>query len=605
VTQPSATLRGRLDALESWALVLVLAAMTVLPVIESVARRLLGSDVPGSILYTQHLTLWIGFLGALMATGRGKHLSLATRELIPAGRPRQLAGIYVGTVSTAVTGVLCGASMDMVAADAEMPTYLPGGIPTWVSELIMPVALGLMALRFAWRASERWPGRIVAAVGAGTLVGLLVLGEGAIDVLVWVYALAIVGSLLVGAPVFVGMAGMASLLFFADETPVAAVPAETFRLVASPTLPAIPLLTVAGYILAEGGASKRLLRLARAIVGWAPGGLAVVVSLVCAGFTALTGGSGVTILALGGLVLPMLASERYPPKFSLGLVTTSGSLGLVFPPSLPVILYAVVAQTSVSELFVAGLLPGVLLLTVVSLYGVVTGMRSGTPRQPFEPREALTALWAAKWELSIPLVVALAIFTGFATIVEAAALTVILAGVSQCAVFRDLDLVRDLPRVLGRAAALVGAVLILLGLAMGLTSYLVDAEIPSAMIEWTQATIESPIIFLLLLNVTLLVLGSILEVYSAIVILAPLVAPLAISYGIDPLHLGVVFLINIEVGFLFPPMGLNLIISSTRFNEPLARLYRVTLPFLLIQFAVVLLVTYVPALTTGFLALFR
>ena len=604
MTEALSTIRSGLDKVETWSVLVILAAMTALPTLESLARRLLGTDVPGSILYTQHLTLWVGFVGALLATGRGKHMSLATRELIPA-KWRGAADIYVGLLSTAVCVVLAWASAMLVKADAEMPSTLPGGVPEWVSELVMPAALSLMALRFAWRASPAWLGRAVALVGAFAVVGLLVATEEHAGLLVLPFALAIVGGLLLGAPVFVGMAGMACLLFFADGTPVAAVPAETFRLVASPTLPAIPLLTVAGYILAEGGAGRRLLRLARALVGWAPGGLAVVVCLVCAGFTALTGGSGVTILALGGLVLPMLASERYPENFRLGLVTTSGSLGLVFPPSLPVILYAVVAQTSISELFIAGLLPGLLLLAVVSLYGVVAGVRADTPRQPFALAEAARALWAAKWELTIPGVVALAIFTGFATIVEAAALTVILAAVSQCAVFRDLHPTRDLPVVLRRAATLVGAVLILLGLAMGLTSYLVDAEVPSAMIEWTQTTIESPLVFLLLLNLTLLVLGSVLEVYSAIIILAPLVAPMAASYGIDPLHLGVVFLINVEVGFLFPPMGLNLIISSTRFNEPLTRLYRVTFPFLVIQFAVVLLVTYLPELTTGFLSLFR
>jgi C4-dicarboxylate transporter DctM subunit len=605
VTDVVGKLRATIPKVESWILLVILAGMTLLPTIESVARRLFDSDIPGSILYTQHLTLWVGFLGALMATGRGNHLSLATRELIPAGRLRGLADTYVALLSTTVCVVLAWASAMMVQADAGMPSSLPGGVPEWLSELVMPVALGLMALRFAWRASDRWLERTIALVGAFAVVGLLVLGEEHAGLFVIPFAIAIVGGLLLGAPVFVGMAGMACLLFFADQTPVAAVPAETFRLVASPTLPAIPLLTVAGYILAEGGASQRLLRLARALVGWAPGGLAVVVCMVCAAFTALTGGSGVTILALGGLVLPMLAKEGYPEKFRLGLVTTSGSLGLVFPPSLPVILYAVVAQVSISELFIAGLLPGILLLTVVCGYGVLTGVRADTPRQPFVIGEALAAVWQAKWELSIPMVVALAIFTGFATIVEAAALTVILAAVSQCLVFKDLHPLRELPVVLGRATSLVGAVLILLGVAMGLTSYLVDAEIPSAMIEWTQATIDSPIAFLLLLNITLLVLGSILEVYSAIIILAPLVAPMAASYGIDPLHMGVVFLINIEVGFLFPPMGLNLIISSTRFNEPLARLYRVTLPFLLIQIVVVLIVTYVPGLTTGFLALFR
>jgi len=373
-------------------------------------------------------------------------------------------------------------------------------------------------------------------------------------------------------------------------------------LVASSTLPAIPLLTAAGFVLAEGGASRRLLQLARAVLGWAPGGLAFMVVIVLAGFTAFTGGSGVTILALGGLVLPMLVEEGYGEGFSLGLVTSSGSLGLLFPPSLPVILYAVVAGASVENLFIAGLLPGLLMVILVALMGMVVGIRRHAPRQPFHLGEAGRAFWQAKWELAIPTLVVSSVFTGFATLVEAAALSLILAIVSQAAVFRDLRLRHELPEVLIRGSALVGAVILLLGMAMGLTSYLVDAEVPAAVLAWTKAHIHSPVVFLLVLNAVLLVLGSVLEIYSAVIILAPLLAPLALAYGIDPLHLGIVFLANLELGFLFPPMGLNLILASTRFGQPLTRLWRVTLPFLLVRAVGVLLITYLPAITIGVLA---
>ncbi|MFN7135755.1 MAG: TRAP transporter large permease, partial [Myxococcales bacterium] len=340
---------------------------------------------------------------------------------------------------------------------------------------------------------------------------------------------------------------------------------------------------VAGYILAEGGASKRLVRLARAWIGWMPGGMALMVIFVLAAFTTFTGGSGVTILALGGLVLPMLLSEKYPEGFSLGVVTSSGSLGLLFPPSLPVILYAVVAGASVEDLFIAGFVPCLLLIVLVAVYGIVTGIRHKAPRTPFDVKEAFASLWEAKWEMAIPAVVVLAIFTGFATIVESAAIAVLAAVVSQSFIFRELHPVKQLPGVVVHAATLVGAVLILLGVAMGLTSYLVDAEIPEALLEWTKVHIESKYVFLLALNAVLLVLGSVLEIYAAIVVLAPLLTPMAAAYGIDPLHLGVVFLANLELGFLFPPMGLNLILSSTRFNQPLTRLYKVAFPFLLIM----------------------
>lgn len=592
--------RKLLVHLEHGAVVAVLAAMAVLPVLETLGRRFFGAGVPGGILFTQHLTLWAGFLGALLATGAGKHLALATGELIPEGRLRDAARVYVGGLSAAIAGLLARASVLLVQADSSRESVLPGGIPEWWSEVIMPVAFGLMAVRFLLAASPSWKGRVAGLVFAVALAasGLLEAHAGA---LVVPGAIVIGVGVLAGAPVFAAMAGMAMLLFFADGVSVAAVPTETFRLVASSTLPAIPLLTVAGYVLAEGGASRRLLRFARALMGWAPGGLALVVVLVLAVFTTFTGGSGVTILALGGLVLPMLVQEKYPEGFSLGLVSSAGSLGLLFPPSLPVILYAVVAGASVEDLYIAGLFPGLLMLALIAGYAMWRGHRAKTPRQPFVPKEALAAAWEAKWELAIPALVVTSIFTGWATMVESAALAVVAAVVVECLVFRDLHPLRELPGTLVRAATLVGAVVILLGVAMGLTSWLVDAEIPARLLAWTQGHISSPLVFLLALNVVLLVVGSILEIYAAIALLAPLLAPMAAAYGIDPLHLGIVFLANLELGFLFPPMGLNLILGSSRFGQPLTRMYKVALPFLAILAVGVLLVTYVPAMTTGFL----
>ena len=587
---------------ESTAVVAILVLMALIPVAESLLRRFTGFSIPGASLYVQHLTLWAGFVGALLAAGTRKHLALATGTFLPAGRFRDAATIFVGGLSAGICALLAWASAVMVKADALQPRTLPGGIPEWVSELVMPITLAFMALRFAWWASERLGGRL-AAFGIGLLVALLGPAFSAQPtVLLWPGAAAILAGLLLGSPVFVAMGGLAMLLFFSTGTPIASVPVETYRLVASSTLPAIPLLTAAGFVLAEGGASRRLLRLARAFLGWAPGGLAFMVVIVLTGFTAFTGGSGVTILALGGLVLPMLIEERYGEGFSLGLVTSSGSLGLLFPPSLPVILYAVVAGASVENLFIAGLLPGLLMVVLVAFMGMVVGVRRGAPRQPLRLGEAARAFWQAKWELAIPTLVVTAVFTGFATLVEAAALSLILAIVSQAAVFRDLRLRHELPEVLVRGSALVGAVILLLGMAMGLTSYLVDAEVPAAVLAWTKTHIHSPTVFLLVLNAVLLVLGSILEIYSAVIILAPLLAPLALAYGIDPLHLGIVFLANLELGFLFPPMGLNLILASTRFGQPLTRLWRVTLPFLLVRAVGVLLITYLPAITTGVLA---
>jgi tripartite ATP-independent transporter DctM subunit len=429
--------------------------------------------------------------------------------------------------------------------------------------------------------------------------------HGHTGLLAWPGSLLLMGAFLLGAPVFVVMAGFAVLLFFLAATPVAAVPAETFRLVIQPTLPAIPLLTVAGYVLAEGGASHRLVRAAQALFGWMPGGLAIVAVFVCALFTTFTGASGVTILALGGIIFPALIQEGYPKGFSLGLVTASGSLGLLFPPSLPVILYGVVAGAPIDHLYLAGLVPGLLMIVLVAIYGIFVGVRSRAPRVRFETRDAAKALWGAKWDLGLPLLIVVSVASGFATIVESAALGAAYAIVVELIVFRDVHPFRDLPRVLVHASTLVGSVVILLGVALGLTSYLVDAEVPTRLLAWVQAHIGSQWQFLLALNVLLLVLGSVLEIYSAIVVLAPLVAPLGIAFGVDPVHLGVVFLANLELGFLFPPMGLNLFLAASRFNQPLPVLYRRALPFLVIMSVGVLLITYVPAITTGVVAHLR
>jgi len=587
-----------LHKIEAWVAVAIFLLMTALPSAEILVRKFLKTGIPGAVLFTQHFTLWVGFLGALAAAAFGKHLALATGELLPEGKLRKAASVYVAGVSAGVCVLLAYASNVLVQAMRLAERDLPLGIPEWWSQLVMPGALGLMALRFAWRGSDRWPGRL-AALAMAAAVPALGLLEGHSAKLVWPGAVAIIAALLLGAPLFVGMAGLSMLLFFSEGTPIASVPAATYQLVESASLPAIPLLTAAGYVLAEGGASRRLLRLARSLIGWAPGAMALMVVVICTAFTTVTGGSGVTILALGGLVMPMLLSEKYPEGFSLGLVTSAGSRGLLFFPSLPVILYAVVAKASPTELFSAGLLPGILLVVLVAIYGIVVGVRQKTPRQPFDLKELGSALWAAKWEVSAPVLLYVLFRNGLTTIVETASLFLLVALLTQSAIFRDLHWRRQLPDTLARGAQLVGAVVLLLGVAMGLTSYLVDAEIPAALIDWTKAHIRSPMVFLLVLNAVLLVLGSVLEIYSAVIILAPLLAPMAEAYGIDPLHLGVVFLANLELGFLFPPMGLNLILSSSRFNQPLVRLYKVSLPFLLIMAAGVLLVTYVPWMTTG------
>jgi tripartite ATP-independent transporter DctM subunit len=577
----------------------LLLAMVAIPAGETIGRRFLGHGFLGSGILVQNLTLWVGFLGALLATGADRHLALSTAEVIPPGWRRRAAGLLSRMVSTAVCALLAYGSYKLVQADHSSDRTLPFGIPIWWSELIMPVASALMAVGFAWRAGQRpypWIDRAAALAAAAIAFAL-----GALAPSPWVVnglLILLVAGFLVGTPVFTVMAGVAMALFWRDGTPIAAIPTATFGLVTSATLPAVPLLTVAGYVLAEGGAARRLVRAYKGLFGWLPGGIAVMAAFVCAIFTTFTGASGVTILALGGLVLPTLLQEGYPEGFSLGLVTAAGSLGLLFPPSLPVILYGVVAQVPIDHLYIGGLVPGLLMVLLVAGYGVAVGLRAKVPRQAFDPGEAARALWDAKWDLGLPVLVIVAIGSGYATVVEGSAIGVAYALFVEIVIFRELG-PRELPKVLAHAATLIGAVIILLGVALGLTNWLVDAEVPTRLVEWMTTHVKSPALFLLTLNVALLVLGSVLEIYSAIIVLAPLVAPLGAAYGIEPIHLGVVFLANLELGFLFPPMGLNLFLAASRFEKPLPYLYRRALPFLVIMSVGVLLITYLPAITTG------
>ncbi len=602
------TLARLFTGTEKFVLVATLGLATVLPLIDTIGRQLGGFHLVGSAEYVQQLTLWLAFVGGMAATSQAKHLTLSTSEFFGEGTARRMSRLLSYSVAAAVVGILAYASAKVVLANRLEPKLLPIGLPEWVSEIIMPASMGVMSLMFVWNASDKWWGRLVAlaTVGGAFAIGLV---PPAAAMHLWPLALLVLGAALLGAPVFVAMGGVALVLFFREGTPVAAVSAEVYRLIASPTLPAIPLLTAAGYVLAESAAAERLVRFFRAVFGWMPGGIAVMVAMVCALFTTFTGGSGVTIIALGGLVYPILRKDGYSEGFSLGLVTAAGSLGLLFPPSLPVILYSVVASSReasvpADQLFLAGLLPGLLLVVLSAGYGIFVGRKVVRESKPvFSWREVGASAWGAKWELMLPVVIIALFVTGTATMLETAAAALMYTVIIECFVTKDIKITTELPNVLLKAAALMGAVLTLLAIAMGLTNYLVDAMIPDAILAWVQLHIQSKYLFLLALNVLLLVLGSVLEIYSAIIILAPLIAPMGTAFGIDPVHLGVIFLANLEMGFLLPPVGLNLFLTSSRFNQPLTSLYKHVLPFLVITGIGVLLITYMPWMSLGVLEL--
>ncbi len=403
--------------------------------------------------------------------------------------------------------------------------------------------------------------------------------------------------IILGLPLFIGILAAAMMGLYVSQVHFAAIPIEIFRLANAPVLLAIPLFTFAGYLLSEGGTSTRLVRFSRSLFGWIPGGLGIVALVSCAFFTAITGATGITIIALGGLLFPALISEKYEENFSLGLMTTSGSLGLHFPPSLPIILYGFVSGTSIERLFMAGLLPGILMVGFPCLFSVYMGKKWKLERPSFSAQEFFSALKGAAWELPIPLFIIAAIYSGSSTATEAAALTVAYVLFVKIFIFHELSLFNDLPRIMKESMKMVGGIMIILGAALGFTNYLVDAFIPMKVLKLMEGMVETKIGFLLILNLFLLLVGCMMDIFSAILVVVPLIVPLASQFRIDPVHLGVIFLANLGIGYNTPPVGLNLFIASSRFDRPIIQLYKATLPFLLLLLLTLLFITYWPALS--------
>jgi tripartite ATP-independent transporter DctM subunit len=577
----------------------VLAALLVLPIAEPLTRALLSRGIPGAGPFVQHLTLWVAFLGAALAAREGKLLAMASGEFVR-GRMRGVAKVFAALVAAAASTALAVASWQMMAIDRDVGTELALGVPVWMAQLVMPVAFAVIALRLVWKCAEGWRGRALAATGlfAGLLPSLR--PEWFDGWPGWLGVVVLCLAAVAGAPIFAMLGGAAVYLFVVNGVPAAAVPAETYRLSVSQTLPAIPLFTLTGFLLAQGGASERLLRVFRGFFGWLPGGSAVVATVLCAFFTVFTGGSGVTILALGALLFQALQADRYSERFSLGLLTASGSLGLLFPPALPLILYGIVAQVPIRELFIGGLVPGILLVALMALWGARQGYVGRVRRQAFVWREAGAAAWQAKWELMLPVAALVLIFGGFATLVEAAAFTALYSLLTVAVFHRELTFGK-LVATFTECTVLLGGVLIILAVAMGLTSYLVDAEVPARILEWAEQHIHSPLVFLLGLNLFLLAVGCLMDIFSAIVVVVPLIVPLGVAFGVDPIHLGILFVANLELGYLTPPVGLNLFLAAYRFERPLLAVWRAALvPLLILGFGV-LLITYVPAMTLALL----
>ena len=572
-----------------------ISLMSLLPFIAMVTSLAGKAGVPGSVAFVQQLTLCVAFLGAGLAASGDRLLSMSANTFLPekwVGPAR----VFACGLTTAIAAGLCFASYQFVVFERAGGKELALGIQTWIPAAVMPFGLLLVTIRAIQGAGPRAKQRLAAAAFLliPLILGLAGKPEG--NAVLWIGIPVVLAGAFLGLPIFATLGGIALLLLWNIGQPASVVPENAYSLMVSEVLPSLPLFTLAGYLLVEGGASTRLLRVYNALFGWLPGGLAITTAVGCAIFT--WAGSGVTIVSMGGLLLPMLMKARYSERFSIGLINASGSLGLLFPPSLPVILYAVYAgNVRINELFVGGFVPGLLMVAMVSAYGVFHGVRSGAPRAKFSFAEAGQALRGAKWELAVPVLVIVGIFGGLGTMVEAGALTVVYSFVVECFILRGFSLRRDFPRVALECVTVMGGVLMIIGVAKGLTFYLGIQHVPDLLANWVQVHHLSKYEFLLLLNLALLIKGSFMDVFSAIIVMVPLIGPIAKGFGIEDVQLGVIFLANLELGYLTPPIGMNLCLSAYRFKQPMTAVYRATLPFYLILLAGVLLITYVPWFT--------
>jgi tripartite ATP-independent transporter DctM subunit len=556
--------------------------------------------VPGAAPFTSHLTLIVGLIGASIAAREGKLLALATGTMVPEGRARDGAAILAAFIGALVTTILALGGVRLLQVHYAAEKEIALGVPTWVADLAFPVAFGLIALRLVWNASRTMSGRALAVLGIFAGAWISSHPERLLDQSGWPWIVVLIGAAILGMPIYALIGGAAVILFLVQGDSPANAVIGSYDQLTSTGLPAIPLFTLAGFLLAEGRASDRLLRLFRAVFGWAPGGTAVVTIVLCAFFTLLTGGSGVTILALGGLLLPALMADGYSERFSLGLLTAAGSLGLLFPPSLPLILYGIVAEAPVGDLFIGGFLPGVLMIAALAALGVREGLITQSVRRRFTVGEAIAATWSAKWELMLPVVIIVSLLAG-ATTVQSAAMAALFTLVVQRFIHRDLAGIADLRRAMSRSIALVGGILVILAVAVGLTTYMIDAQVPARLAAWATEHIHSRWVFLLGLNAFLIIVGGMMDIFSAIIVVVPLIVPIATHFQIHPIHLGIIFIANSELGYLTPPVGENLFVASYRFNKPILELAHAMLPMYVVLLIGVLLITYLPWLTTGLL----
>ena len=594
-------MNSALNKIENFICYFCFAIIVSFPVFQILSRSIDFFSIPASQEIVQHMTLWIAFVGAVLATRSNRLLAVVRDPVFKQSSEFNIGHFLVHAVSAGIVFLLAVSYLKMIQIGIQYPEFVAPFIPVWFAQSIIPIGLFLIWYHMIITSSNKLNYRLFLVFYSFLTVGVLYYWQFPFsnEILLTIKVLATLALVAFGLPIFIVLATLSVLFFLSEPTDwatnfdlISTISDSAYRIVVSPTLAAIPIFTLAGYILAESNISRRLLDFFQASLGWLPGSTVVIVVILCAFFTALTGGSGVTILALGAILYPILVEEGYSEVFSLGLITTAGSLGLLFPPSLPAIIYSVTAGINPIDLFKQGFFPALFLLSVVVMYGFYHKPIK-QKRNKFNLKKSVKTLSIAKWEIIIPILIIVGLFSGFATLVECAALLVVYVLFIELYIYKDID-IKDIPKIVIDCATLVGGVLIILGFAMGFTGYLVDAQIPLKILHFAQQSIESKIVFLLALNILLLIAGCIMDVFSAIIVIVPLIAPLAAYFGIDPVHLAIIFIANLELGYITPPVGMNLFLSSYRFEKDMPTVYRATMPYFFIRLIGVLFITYIP-----------
>lgn len=600
---------------------ILLLLLAVITYAEMSTRVIFKSGVPESTLIMGQLVLLIGFFAGMITSREKEHLAIALHDYIKNKALKLSSDLLNLFVSVFFLVIFAVASISYVNL-SFLPNEVVAGIPRQIIAWIMPIGYAVMAYRSIKNAKlEKLIYYIVPflAVALALFFSTTVwvklfygfetpeLYQPIIDFCInffstWKFPLILllIVCAFSGTPLFIVLGGIALILLQQSGSELEMVPNQAYTMLTSTNLPTIPLFTLTGFILSESKAAERLVRVFRSLFGWLPGGMIIVSVLVCAFFTTFTGASGVTILALGGLLSAILVKKgKYPESFTTGLLTAVGSIGLLFPPSLPIILVGASTQTSIIQMFAGGIVPGIILVLSMIVFGIFSAVKYKVPVDKFDGKEAFHSVLVGFWDLLLPVVIVVGYFSGFLTIIETASFSVLYT-IVLALVKKDFR-IRDLPKVILKAVPIIGGVLVILAVSQALQFYIVDARVPEMLTEWVTGRVTSPLVFLLLLNLILLVVGCLMDIYSAIMVVLPLIVPLGAAFGIHPVHLGIIFIINMELGFMTPPVGLNLFLASYRFKKPFLTICKDVLPFLGIQILIVLLITYVPILTTGIL----